>query len=535
MEDEEKIILQKVHCYFVENLDPVYIIDFLYEMGAMSKEECEIIQKIASPGDRARKFMFWIPDLKRVTMKILFETLMLNGYDFLAEALREELNKSRSIPTQRKAEFFSRFRKELVKYRHYLKRLTHSGQHKTFEKEFHKAKTSWKEVVSTGLQNKRHKKADIYFFALDAWCEYRRVIFDKTLMHMDVFKEIEHLKPYMSEENLPEMMRLARYGSAVLMTDKNKLDEALQYIDDAKSKFDLIHACRETGTVLYIEYNMLCQKYAETLNSDMKRLLSNIGNLALEHFSREKEVEETVYMDFRRMVLLKLSHLYLGVGIFGVYLDVEVTIDDKKKSASLLRCIRNNHSDWTRMETRWKWSYFTAKGRLFGLQNEFKKAVNYTNKALTHAKKGGYTKEIVGSENALKLFENKLYHAKIRNRCQENIPIKSMLTCNLENEFTCFEDKVRERRNTLECFNRKIDSSNKLLQQLQEEINQSKTKIQTLQEMESYLVNNVKTTEKIANTQTYPIVSLLVVLVCLCLMFCCVVIVLIFYWTLVLK
>ena len=108
----------------------------------------------------------------------------------------------------------------------------------------------------------------------------------------------------------------------------------------------------------------------------MKRLLSTIGNLAIEHFSREKEVEETVYLDFRRMVLLKLSHLYLGVGIFGVLLDVEVTTDDKRKSVSLLRCIRNNDSDWIRMETRWKWSYFTAKGRLFGLQSELENAVH---------------------------------------------------------------------------------------------------------------------------------------------------------------
>lgn len=533
MDDEEKIILQKVHCQFVESLDPVYIIDFLYQIGAMSKEVCEIIQQINFRGDRVRKFMFLIPDLENVTMKILYEALMLNGYEFLAVALQEESNKS--IPIQRKAEFFSRFRKELVKYRHYLKRLTHSGQHKTFEKEFYKAKTSWKEVVSNGLQNRRHKKADIYFFALDAWCEYRRIIFDKTLMHMDVFKEIENLKPYMSEENLPEMMRLARYGSAVLMTDKNKLDQALQYIDDAKSKFDLIHACRETGTVLYIEYNMICQKYADTLNSDLKRLLSTIGNLAIEHFSREKEVEETVYLDFRRMVLLKLSHLYLGVGLFGVYLDVEVTIGDKKKSVSLLRCIRNNDSDWTRMETRWKWSYFTAKGRLFGLQNDLKKAIQYTNKALSHAKKGGYTKEIVGSENALKSFENKLYHAKIRNKSQTNIPIKSMPTCNLENEFTRLEDKIQEKRNTLECLNKEIDNSRQLLQQLQEEINKSKTKIQTLKEMESDLVNSIKTPEKIASTQTYTIVSLLIGLVCLCLMFCCLVIVLLLYWTKTLK
>ena len=58
MDEEEKVILRKVHCQFVESLDPVYIIDFLYQIGAMSKEVCETIQKIKFRGDRARKFMF---------------------------------------------------------------------------------------------------------------------------------------------------------------------------------------------------------------------------------------------------------------------------------------------------------------------------------------------------------------------------------------------------------------------------------------------------------------------------------------------
>ena len=91
MDDEKKIFLRKVHCHFVEYLDPVYIIDFLYQIGAMSKEECELIQKINSRGDRARKFMFLIADLESVTMKILFDALMLEkAYDFLAIVLQEE-------------------------------------------------------------------------------------------------------------------------------------------------------------------------------------------------------------------------------------------------------------------------------------------------------------------------------------------------------------------------------------------------------------------------------------------------------------
>jgi len=135
----------------------------------------------------------------------------------------------------------------------------------------------------------------------------------------------------------------------------------------------------------------------------------------------------------------------------------------------------------------------------------------------------------------MKSFENKLYHAKIRNKYKKYIPIKSILTCNLKEELKLLEDNVRERRNTLEFLNKEIDSSSKLLQQLQEELNQSKTKIQTLKEMGSCLANNIKTPEKIANTQTYPIVSLLIGLVCLCLMFCCLVIVLLLYWTRVLN
>ncbi|CAG2251353.1 unnamed protein product [Mytilus edulis] len=350
MDEQSKVVLRKVHRIFIENLDPNYVMDFLYEIDVFNANICLKLRSIEFRGDRARMFMFLVTKMDNMTMDMLYEALRSTGYGFLAEVLRQSSYSSASV--QRKAEHFSKFRKKLVVYRHYLKRLSHSGDHVTFEEEFFKAEQNWKIVENSGLSNKRFKAADFYFFALDAWCEYKRVIYDKNLMYTDVFDKMENLKPYLSEENLPEMMRLVRYGSAVLMTNKDELNTALGYVNDAKSKFDLMHACRETGTVLYIEYNMLCQKYAETLEPGLKEQLNNIANQAIEHFAVEIEFDETVYLDYKRMVLLKLSHLLLGIGMFGVYLDVSVTTEDKRKAKGFLRSIKESKESWERMETR---------------------------------------------------------------------------------------------------------------------------------------------------------------------------------------
>ena len=469
MDEQSKVVLRKVHRIFIENLDPNYVMDFLYEIDVFNANICMKLRSIEFRGDRARMFMFLVTKMDNMTMDMLYEALRSTGYGFLAEVLRQSSYSSASV--QRKAEHFSKFRKKLVVYRHYLKRLSHSGDHVTFEEEFFKAEQNWKIVENSGLSNKRFKAADFYFFALDAWCEYKRVIYDKNLMYTDVFDKMENLKPYLSEENLPEMMRLVRYGSAVLMTNKDELDTALGYVNDAKSKFDLMHACRETGTVLYIEYNMLCQKYAETLEPGLKEQLNNIANQAIEHFAVEIEFDETVYLDFKRMVLLKLSHLLLGIGMFGVYLDVSVTTEDKRKAKGFLRSIKESKESWERMETRWKWSYYTAKARHFGLDYNFSKAMKYTNKALHFASKGSYAKEILGSQNALNIYNNL---CKRQKRFRE-LEYATTTTCNDNNK----DSRIQKQFDQIEC---EIDHSLSNLEKLENEIKRSKERLLKLRE-----------------------------------------------------
>ncbi|XP_063423724.1 uncharacterized protein LOC134707672 [Mytilus trossulus] len=298
-------------------------------------------------------------------------------------------------------------------------------------------------------------------------------------MYTDVFDKMENLKPYLSEENLPEMMRLVRYGLAVLMTNKDELSTALDYVNDAKSKFDLIHACRETGTVLYIEYNMLCQKYAETLDPGLKEQLNNIANKAIEHFAVEIEFDETVYLDFKRMVLLKLSHLLLGIGMFGVYLDVSVTTEDKRKAKGFLRSIKETKESWKRMETRWKWSYFTAKARHFGLDYDFSNAIKYTEKALRYATKGEYSKEILGSQNALNIYNNLCKRIK----GIHDHEYKTTTPCNdtkedsrMQRQYDQIEFEIDHSLSNLEKLENEIKRSKERFLKLREKVKQSRNK-----------------------------------------------------------
>jgi DNA-binding transcriptional regulator WhiA len=82
-----------------------------------------------------------------------------------------------------------------------------------------------------------------------------------------------------------------------------------------------------------------------------------MGYRAVDHFQQEGETNPEVSEDFTRMFRLKLSHLYLGIGLFGDSVNTEVTHQDVNESKYLLKTIEDNNDMWNRMETRWKWFY----------------------------------------------------------------------------------------------------------------------------------------------------------------------------------
>jgi hypothetical protein len=62
-------------------------------------------------------------------------------------------------------------------------------------------------------------------------------------------------------------------------------------------------------------------KFSHKMEPDKKKYLLSLGYRAVDHFQQEGETNPEVSEDFTRMFRLKLSHLCLGIGLFGDYLN----------------------------------------------------------------------------------------------------------------------------------------------------------------------------------------------------------------------
>jgi len=396
MNANERLILRRNHTLLVEHLDPNYLLDILYEKGAISDEF--LLQEDPVRSRWARKILLIIAE--NCSFKVFIEALEYeNTYSFLSERLQLQIQSLESVnemneclPVLNKPNIFTARRRKLIEFRHELKRLSHSGMLENFNKMKNTVITKWENEVH--LMSKmnitsRQDMADMYFMALDAEVEHRRVIYDTTLYKDDIFKQIQLTAVHTTNPMITTMMFLARFGSSLVMAGK-PLDEGLSYLHQAKQHMDFIPACRETGIVLYIEYNILSQKFAASPSEELRRTLLQQGGNAIDHFDKE---DEEIGLDFKRMILLKICHVHLGIGLFLDFLpDVSVTEHNRQCARCFLEQVRHPRM-WNRMETRWKMFYYIAKSRFLEIENKISEALKRAEKAEKCAKAGNFQKE----------------------------------------------------------------------------------------------------------------------------------------------
>lgn len=401
MNDCEKGVLRSFHCQLVETLDPYELRAFLYERGVLPN--ATFLGEDPVRTRRAERFLEYIID--ECTFSLFLESLSKdNAFRFLADKLQTELEKvkketsvSQHVPFERKEPLFTTWRGKAIAFRHELKRYALLGDTRSFIRESQAVVDNWKSRPKHALFLADNQElADMYFMAVDATMERRRLIYDKNLYKdKELFDTMLRLSPFTSSATLPQVMYLARYGSALLMAGR-PVEEALGYVEQAKQRLQTLPACRESGVVRYIEYNMLIsKKYEQNPTNELRQKLLEIGRESIEHFCREQEI---VGKDFRRMVLLKLANLHLGIGLFLNNMNsIAVTEENKKQAEIILQEIRKP-DNWRRMETRWIFYYHTANSRLLQLQGNTQEALEEIRKAAMHASKGQFQKELVNIE-----------------------------------------------------------------------------------------------------------------------------------------
>ena len=287
-----------------DNLNPIFIKAELFRKRLINLTMWEKIKLATVRCESAENLVIYFIE-KHPERIADFIEIVRPSYYFLAEefdAAFDKYNKSH-IFKPRKLSIFTEHRQKALAMRHKLKRLSHTGDIDTFYKEIRYWEEQWFEFDhSIGSDETRLEIADMYFMCLDAIMEHRRVICDRSLYEdREVFSKFKALAEGTSEPHLARMMFHARRGSSRLLAG-HPLGESIEDVEKALTMAEFLPACRETGVVLYIHFNMVSNRYEKNPNEEDRKYLLDTAKRANDHFSRE---DETQGNDFRRMVLLK--------------------------------------------------------------------------------------------------------------------------------------------------------------------------------------------------------------------------------------
>jgi hypothetical protein len=377
MDAEEKQAMQELHTKIIQCLEPSQLHDYLFQEGIIPENYIySLREKIRVPTEITRLFV------SRLKKRCPFGVFLLalrqnNAYSFLANELEGKLdsikNRKRNSESStkiawyekaywpiRRIQVYNEYREEMVSERHSLKRLCLNLKLSEFYAKQTLLKQTWlylSELEDVG-EEKKQKAADLYFISLDAEIEYRRVKYDKTLYGATVLIDMKDIINETSNPKVSLMLYLGRLASAMVMSDKRFLEDGLKSVREATENGERIEPCRETGIVLLIYYNLLCQQYDLTLDQILRENLIHIAKESLDHFAQERD---DVCFDFRRIVMLKTSFIYLGIGLFCNILPVPVCQANINHAKS---CLDHALSDWNRMELRWKMIYHFAHARI---------------------------------------------------------------------------------------------------------------------------------------------------------------------------
>ncbi|XP_061188244.1 uncharacterized protein LOC133196352 [Saccostrea echinata] len=421
MDKDEQLAMQELHIKIIQCIEPSQLQDYLFQEKIVSEKYLLCLRKKSRV--RTERLREFISDLKKhCPFRVFLLALRQeNAYSFLAKELEGKLDEikrhkrkgksSGEIPWYEKAycpirriQVFNENREEMVAKRHFLKRLLLNSERNEFDKQRHALKEHWLRLSKDSASNEENsvrneeklKVADLYFISLDAEIEYRRVEYDKTLFGDKVLIDMKSIIDKTSNPKVSLMLYLGRLASAMVMSDNRLLEDGLKAVQEAAENGERIEPCRETGIVLLIYYNLLSQQYELTFNQVLRENLIKMAKESLDHFAQERD---DVYFDFRRIVLLKTSFIYLSIGLFCDILPVSVSTSQLTHAKS---CLDYALRDWSRMEVRWKMIYHFAHARIHQIEQRWDLALVSVKESYRQCTKGKFSHE---ERNILKFLQ----------------------------------------------------------------------------------------------------------------------------------
>lgn len=406
MDEFEKKAMQELHIKIMHCLEPSQLHDYLFQEDIIPEDFLfKLRQQCRIPTEISRLFIMHLK--KHCPFHVFLIALRQdNAYSFLAKELEGKLEeiksqrRNRSSSTKlpwyekayhpiRRIQVYNEYREDIVHERHLLKRLCLDSKLPEFYSKQRSLKLKWEENrnIERCDQSGKQLAADLYFISLDAEMEHRRVKYDKSLYESDVFKEMKAIIKETSNPKLSMMLYLGRLASSMVMFNNNLLKKGLKAAQEARENGERIEPCRETGIVLLIYYNLLCQEYEITRDQSLRDNLITIASESLDHFAQERD---EVCFDFRRIVMLKASFIYLGIGLFCDILSAPVSESHIKYGKN---CLEKALLGWERMERRWKMIFHFAFARIHQIHKRWDLAYSSVEDSYRFCNDGNFYQE----------------------------------------------------------------------------------------------------------------------------------------------
>ncbi|XP_067661193.1 uncharacterized protein [Haliotis asinina] len=206
----------------------------------------------------------------------------------------------------------------------------------------HSGRLQFDEVV-TWMRCHYQNDPDVLFHMLDAETARRRVFHQNHVDQTDTLSLMNGLVNHLTHPHAGQMVLNARRASVLAM--QGNLIQALHLIRSTRSQAELIKPCKDTGTVVYIETNLLLQWYEIHPSEKIKQQLINNCKEAIDvHFSyTSSHIKE----DYTQMFLLKMAFSFLGIGCFLGLVPCQVSSADIQNAEQCLR-----HVDTKRLYNR---------------------------------------------------------------------------------------------------------------------------------------------------------------------------------------
>lgn len=244
MNTQEKTVLQEAHLCLIEDLNAKDIVPYLFQNDMIKREQYEEIEELnETRRTKCKQLLRFITRPNSTCTFIGFiQSLRYKGYTFLADKLEQILEKrlkrkevkadyweneencvvndndygsNRSdiiYEPVRKINVFTKNRKAMSALAHKLKRLSHNGDYKTFQKVVNAVDAKFKMHKLNTVQkvSERMELADMRFTSYEAEISAKRVQYDRSLGDGDVFRNMETVIPFTSNPRVSSMTYLAR-------------------------------------------------------------------------------------------------------------------------------------------------------------------------------------------------------------------------------------------------------------------------------------------------------------------------------------